>query len=299
MNALQRVADAAERVVNSTEDLVPFGKAERITAGICMGIPFFLLVAGIDYASRSWWWFTVLAIFFLTLPFVITFLARSLKVKKENHGLYITLMFGGILTGLYLLFRKVFTIESQDSISAYVTIHDSFIFGALLSIAAMLFITNGLVYWDEHRKNIEVAGRGRGYINVILGVALQGVVLFPCNRLPGPHYFFAVTFFVGCAIATIIRSKGSKQQTKHKIMDYSIASIMVAGFILFFGKAFFNWSGWLVNWVDLFGAESVGLWVIGIDFILVSLKRLPDTETVPHAQVKAANEQLKIAPPTK
>ena len=294
MNVLQTVGDAAERVVNDAEELIPFGKAERITAGVCMGIPFFLLVAGIDHELRAWWWFTALAIFFLVLPFLITYLARSLKVKKENHGLYITLMFGAILTGLYLLFRKIFTIPSKESISAYVTIHDSFIFGALLSIGAMLFIANGLVYWDEHRNNIEVAGRRRGYINVILGIALQGVVLFPCNRLPGPHYFFAITFFVGCAIATVIRNKGNNQQTKtkHKIMDYSIAGIMVTGFVLFFGKEFFNWSGWLVNWVDLFGAESVGLWVIGVDFILVSLKRLPDTETVSHEEAKSVNVKL-------
>ena len=80
-------------------------------------------------------------------------------------------------------------------------------------------------------------------------------------------------------------------------MDYSIAGIMVAGFVLYFGKELFNWSGWLVNWVDLFGAESVGLWVIGIDYILVSLKRLPDTATVSHDQVKAENIKLKMSPP--
>jgi hypothetical membrane protein len=290
MNPIQKAADVAEKVVESADSLAPFGKAERITAGVCMGIPFFLLVAGIDHASRSWWWFTAQAIFFLLLPFVITGLARSLRVKKENHGLYITLMFGGILTLLYILFRKVFTIPSKDSISAYVTIHDSFIFGALLSIGAMLFIANGLVFWDEHRKHIEIAGRGRGYINVLLGIALQGVVLFPCNRLPTPHYIFAVSFFVGCAIATVMRNK---KTTQHRVMDYSIAGIMVSAFILFFGKQLFHWSGWLVNWVDLFGAESVGLWVIGIDFILVSLKRLPDTATVSHAEVKAANEVMK------
>ncbi len=289
MNPMKTMGDAAERAVYRAEQFAPFGKAERLTAGICMGIPFFLIAANVPYIDRQWWWFTALALFFVILPFAITYLARTAHLKNENHGLFITVLFGVVLTLLYLLFREVFDITSLNSISAYVGITDSFIFGALLSIGAMLFIANGLVYWDEHKKQIEFGGRSRGYINVILGIALQGVVLFPCTRLPNPHYFFAITFFAGCAFATILRNK---KKTKHKIMDYSIAGVMVAGFVLLLLKELFHLKGWFFEWINLFGAESVGLWVIGIDFILVSLKRMPDTETVSHKQVQVENAKM-------
>lgn len=270
MNVINKVADVADKVASKADQLVPYGKAERLTAGVCMGIPFFLIVAGVEYKDRSWWWFTALTGFFLALPFVITYFAKVIKVKRSNDGLYISLAFSIVLISMYLLFRKAFDIKLLDSISQYVTIQDSFIFGLLLTIGAMLFITNGLIYWDEYKKNKGVAGRWRAYANVILGLALEGVVLFPCTRWGVIHYVCAVSFFVGCAAATILRTK---HRPKHKWMDFSVAFIMIMGFVILAGKKWLGWSGPLVEWVNLFGAESVGLWVIGVDFILVSLKR--------------------------
>ncbi len=270
MNLLSKTANATDNAIQKVHELVPYGKAERLTAGLCMGIPFFLMIAGISYVERSWWWFSAEAGFFVVLPFLITYFAGLIKIQRENHGIYLTMTFSIVLILLYLLFRKAFHITALESISAYVAIPDSFIFGLLLTVAAMLFTVNGLVYWDEYRNNKGVAGRWRGYGNVVLGLALEGVVLFPCTRWPVVHLLFAGTFFVGCAAATVLRSK---KRTSHKWTDFLTAIIMAMGFAILGAHRWLGLSGSLVDWVTIFGAESVGLWVIGIDFILVSLKR--------------------------
>ena len=267
MKAIEKVGNVVDKAFAKTDQLVPFGKAERITAGVCMGIPFFLLLTDKEYQDRAWWWFIALSLFFLCVPFIIAYVARVAKIKERNHGIFITSMFGIILIGLYVFFTRLLKFESLDSISAYVTIEDSFIFGLLLMIAVMLFITNGLVYWEEYRRGSGIAGRWRAYGNVILGIALAGVVLFPYHRWACLlHYISAVTFFVGCAVATVFRAKKRKE---HAAIDFAIAGIMALGFTILAVKSLLHLSGWFVDLFNLFGAESVGLWVIGVDFILV------------------------------
>lgn len=281
MKAIEKLGDAVDKAFAKTDQLAPFGKAERITAGVCMGIPFFLMIAQKPHTERQWWWFSALGVFFLCLPFLITYVAKLVRVKRKNDGLYLTGMFSIILIGLYVLFTQVFNLTSLSSISVYVTIQDSFIFGLLLMMAATLFITNGLVYWEEYRKKNHKKVQWRAYGNVLLGLALAGVLLFPCTRSEIPHYTFAVLFFVGCALATVLRAK---KQTKHKVMDFFIAGVMATGFLIWAGTKWLGWSGWFFDLFNLFGAESVGLWVIGVDFILVSLQRISEetsAETLP------------------
>lgn len=273
MQTKNKVTDAVGKVFEKADQLVPFGKAERLAAGISMGIPFFLMVADICYEQRAWWWFPLLTVFFVTLPYGVINLAKLIKLKRTYDGIYITVAFTIILTALYFIFTKWFKLVALNSISAYVEIRDAYIFGSLLIAAAALFIANGLVYWNENNKHTGVAGFWRPYGNVVLGVALTGVVHFPYMRTEFLHYFFAVTFFVGCGLATILRSR---TKIKHAATDYLTAGVMATGFIILGGKEWLNWSGPLADWVTIFGAESVGLWVIGVDFILVSLKRVPD-----------------------
>jgi hypothetical membrane protein len=272
-NAIEKVGEAVDKAFVLTDQLAPFGKAERITAGVCMGIPFFLMIAQTPHEERAWWWFSVLALFFLSVPFVIAYFAKRARLKRKNDGIFLTGIFIVILVALYVLFTQIFHITSLNSISIYVSIQDSFIFGLLLMMAVMLFVTNGLVYWNEYRKSRQTGVQWRAYGNVFLGLALAGVLLFPCTRAKVPHLVFAALFFLGCALATVLRSKRS---TKHKVTDFLIAGIMATGFLIMGGKELLGWSNWFVNLFNIFGAESVGLWVIGIDFILVSLKRVPE-----------------------
>jgi hypothetical protein len=271
--AIEKVGEAVDKAFLVTDQLAPFGKAERITAGVCMGIPFFLMIAQKPYEERAWWWFSALALFFLSIPFVITYFARQARLKRKNDGIFLTGVFSLILITLYVLFTQIFHIKSLNSLSIYVTIKDSFIFGLLLMMAVMLFVTNGLVYWNEYKKGSRPGVQWRAYGNVFLGLALAGVLLFPCTRAKVPHFVFAALFFLGCALATVLRSKSS---TKHKVADFFLTGIMATGFLIMGGKELLGWSNWFVNLFNIFGAESVGLWVIGIDFILVSLKRIPE-----------------------
>ena len=82
----------------------------------------------------------------------------------------------------------------RSSISEYVYMCHSYIFGMLLCIAAMLFIYNGVVYYKSE-EHLEISWHGQWY-NIVLGLSLIGVISFPCNEHPVPHYTFAVIFFL-------------------------------------------------------------------------------------------------------
>jgi hypothetical protein len=272
MKPIDKLGNVVEKAFTKTDQLIPFGKAERITAGVCMGIPFFLMIAQRPEEKRAWWWFSALAIFFLVLPFLIAYMAKALDIRRKNDGVYLTTTFSITLFLLYILFTQTFGIESLDSISEYVTIKDSFIFGLLLMMAVMLFITNGLVYWNEQTKGIQpgVRWRWRAYGNVYLGLALAGVLLVPCTGAEKVHLTFAALFFIGCGLATVLRARS---RTQHSVLDFFSVSVMAFAFLVLGIKEWFDVSNWFIDLFNLFGAESVGLWVIGIDFILVSMKR--------------------------
>lgn len=265
---------ATEPLVKKAHDNIMFGKAERLAAGVCMGIPFFLLVG--NNPDRALWYFPVLAIIFILLPYVIVrFIKRAVKAE-HNYGLFVTTLVGFVLVIFYLLFIQAWGYESLSSISLYVTMKDSYVFGLLLTTGAMLFMANGLFYWNDLVANKD-GSKFRAINNFWLGLFLFGVVIFPCvsNIWLWFHYVFAVAFFGGCALASIFRSKGKHHTTKHKIMDYSTAALMVGSFVVPLARAFHLIPGNTLPWINLFGAEAIGLWVIGVDFIMVSLDREP------------------------
>lgn len=138
----------------------------------------------------------------------------------------------------------------KPSISQYVYMPHSYVFGMLLSIAAMLFIFNGAVYF----KNIDVLNisiHGQWY-NVILGLSLIGVICFPCDEYPIPHYTFAIIFFVGNALVT-----GFFYKDKDKIASIILAILTVIA--LPFA---------LLGYISILAGEWISLTVIAIHFIL-------------------------------
>jgi hypothetical protein len=74
--------------------------------------------------------------------------------------------------------------STRKSISAYHDIADARAFYVPLTIAAMMFIVNGVV------------NRGHFY-NTALGVALFAVIVFDVTTARVPHYLGAGAFFVG------------------------------------------------------------------------------------------------------
>jgi hypothetical protein len=138
----------------------------------------------------------------------------------------------------------------RDSISNYVYMQHSYVFGMLLCIAAMLFIFNGAVYFKNARQ-FGLNPQGKWY-NVVLGLSLLLVIVFPHLEYPIPHYFFALLFFVGNAIVT-----GIYHKKNNRGISIILAILTLASFALTLGHI-----------ISLFWAEWISLTVIGIHFIL-------------------------------
>jgi hypothetical protein len=268
MNVINKATNVAESIVTKVTEASPFGKFERITAGFCMAIPFFLLVC--DQArDRNTPWLLAIPVGITLLPLCIPFIMRTRN--GGNHGMIITLSGSLLLFALYHLFTNVYEFESRPSISAYVQMDSAYIFGMVLAIAAMLFIANGVVYWNKQRTFLE--GRWRSLLNVVLGFLLLGVITFPCTTMYTTHMIFAITFFLGCAVGTLGRGTSPEKRVQHRFFDFAPVVVMGLAMLAHFGQEFGWFSGWPYSLVNLFGAESIALWITGLDFILVSLKR--------------------------
>lgn len=130
----------------------------------------------------------------------------------------------------------------RNSISAYYDMTEAQFFYVPLTMAAMLFIVNGVVK-DKQRYN------------TILGVALMAVVLFNHDDLPIPHFIGAGIFFLGNAY--VILKYSSKEELWFK--KFLVAIIVVA------------LASWGLKWITLFWAEWVSLGIIAIHYILESM----------------------------
>ncbi len=259
------VKNATQDVVSKIDQLMPFGKFERFTAGFCMAIPFFLLTAN-EKAGKAVPMFIVSVIIML-LPLAIPLLVQFTKNPK-NYGMVIITGGGILLFGLYKLFIGLFQVKDMGSISAYVLMDDAHLFGMLLAIAAMLFIVNGAVYWN---KKEFAEGEWRSPLNVGLGIFLLLVVIFRFDKALTIHSIVAGIFFLGCAWGSIRRPAKKEKRGQQRFFDFAPVTVMAIGMIGHFGHSSLDF--WPFNLFNLFGAESIALWITGLDFILVSLKK--------------------------
>lgn len=155
----------------------------------------------------------------------------------------------------------------RSSISNYVYMDRSYIFGMLLCTAAMLFIFNGAVYFrNDNKLNINKHGK---WYNVILGLSLLGVILFPHEEYAIPHYIFAGIFFLGSAVFI-----GIFHQKKDRKISITLAVITITCILLHF-----------IIGIPLFWAEWLSLTVIGVHFILESKGILSYAFVMPTGQV--------------
>ncbi len=74
----------------------------------------------------------------------------------------------------------------RTTISDYVYSSNSFLFGMLLCIAAMLFVFNGAVYFKSQRS-LRLSKKGKWY-NIVLGISLLGVICTPHRDWVYLHY---------------------------------------------------------------------------------------------------------------
>jgi hypothetical protein len=140
----------------------------------------------------------------------------------------------------------------RPSISDYVYMSRSYIFGMSLCVAAMLFIFNGAVFFQK-QDNHKMAQQGQWY-NVILGLSLLAVILLAHLEFTFFHYTFAIIFFVGNAIVIAVF-----HQRKYRIISFILAALTLITLGLHF-----------VTTLSLFWGEWLSLTVIGIHFILTA-----------------------------
>ena len=131
----------------------------------------------------------------------------------------------------------------RDSISAYYDMEESQVFYFPLTVAAMLFVVNGVV---KHQ---------RAY-NTLLGVMLAGVILFNHDDAGLLHAAFATAFFGGNAVVIFLFS--SKKERWFK-------ALLVVGIVL-------SMAGYFVfDWFTLFWAEWLSFAIIALHYVLESL----------------------------
>jgi len=129
----------------------------------------------------------------------------------------------------------------RESLSDYVYMSDSYIYGMLLCMAAMLFVFNGAVYF----RNSSVLGlqRAGSWYNVILGVSLLGIILFPDHQYVIVHYFFAGVFFLGNAVVI-----GLFHNARDRVISIVLAVVTVVAIALHYIGV---WSLLVGEWVSL------------------------------------------------
>ncbi len=190
-------------------------------------------------------------------------------VKKGLHNSLLTFKLFEIVISAVCISIPIFlrlgdtgASSFRGSISDYAYMSHSYLFGMLLCMAAMLFIFNGAVYFKNY-VHFQLSAYGTGY-NVILGLSLLGVILFPYGEHRVVHYASATLFFVGNAVVM-----GIFHKEKNRVVSIILAILTV----LFLGLWLLNYlapsTHWL-DWLTLFWAEWLSLTVIGIHFILES-----------------------------
>lgn len=162
----------------------------------------------------------------------------------------------------------------RDSISNYVYMEDAHIFGMFLAAAAMMFIYNGVIYFkaEEDIKKMQKSSirtaamveamqekekekpHGGKFYNIIFGLSLLGVLLFPHCEYPVIHYASAIIFFVGSII--LMAFTGNKKFKKSGILLAVISAVSL-------GLTFLN-----IKWFTLFFAEWIALIAIAMHYVL-------------------------------
>lgn len=161
----------------------------------------------------------------------------------------------------------------RTSISDYVYMAQGHIFGMFLTAAAFMFIYNGVLNYradqketrlqkemapcekrDHIMETIEKQKPPGKYYNIIFGLSLLGVLLFPHLEYPIIHYICAAIFFIG-SIIVMAFTKGRKWSKTGMFLAF-ISAVSL-------GLSFVNSLGFTLFW-----AEWIALVAIAIHYVL-------------------------------
>ena len=137
-----------------------------------------------------------------------------------------------------------------DSISAYYAMKQSQIFYVPFTVVVMLFVVNGVV-------------KNRNPYNIVLGVALAGLVLFNHKDFNTLHNIFVFIFFAGNAVVILFLSSILKR--------WWFKAAIIAGIVLLLlGRIF-------IEPFTTFWLEWASLAIIALHYILESKWGTQDT----------------------
>jgi len=131
----------------------------------------------------------------------------------------------------------------RESISAYYSMKQAQVFYVPLTVAAMLFVVNGVV-------------KGERSYNTLLGLALAGVVLFNHDDHAWLHTVCAAGFFIGNAVVMVWYSPKKELWFK---------AVLVAGIVAAMAACL------VFESITLFWAEWASFAIIALHYILESL----------------------------
>ena len=186
-----------------------------------------------------------------------------MAAETESTGIWTRLRFRLFETGLATLcaFLPALLLLSagtkdRDSISAYYDMDESQIFYYGLTVAAMLFMVNGVL-------------RSRNYYYAGLGVLLSGVIWFNHDEFDVVHTGFAWGFFLGGIVVIFGIARGDlAKKIRPFLAAFAVAAL--AGHF-FFGVPSFFYAEWfamlaiaahfvLHAWLSVDSYEATSSW---------------------------------------
>ena len=132
----------------------------------------------------------------------------------------------------------------REHISGYYTMRQAGFFYVPLTMAAMLFVINGVV-------------RGQHWYNIGLGLALGGVIVFNHVDYFLIHNISVGAFFIGNALVFVLFTP--KDELWLKVIFALLMAALLAGHFVF-------------GLYSLFWGEAFSLWVIALHFLLEALE---------------------------
>ena len=165
-----------------------------------------------------------------------------------------------VLTPAVLIWADEGPEAIRDSISAYHDVSRPSAFYVPLTAGAMLFFVNG------------VLRNGHAY-NVVLGLALSGVILFDHDgKTSVPHFAFAFIFFAGNVVVMAFFSTNKSKPLKGALVGGIVAALALL---------------LATDWFTLFWAEWVSLAIIALHYVL-------DSASWSDYHALRANEKLEL-----
>lgn len=148
------------------------------------------------------------------------------------------------------------------SISDYVYTDCGHIFGMFLTAAAFMFIYNGILNYRADQKEAQLKKNMKPcierdhminslekqkppgkYYNIIFGISLLGVLLFPHLEYPIIHYIAAAVFFLG-SIVVMGFTKGKKWSKTGMVLAIISTVSLGLSFVESLGFSLF-WAEWI------------------------------------------------------